>query len=268
MQRFYTYKNNIVFSSQMTYFGGKLKQAEFIVKHLPYDIENLEGVDVFGGGISVSISLSQICIKVYSNDLNVDLINYYKFIQNNPKKLLTSVKRKIANLNTDTVKYLYKDLNEKFTLKNATNMVICSLLGFDSKLYTTAGVKTLERVFKKDFEKVIYKNKQYIDKIEFINKDFKNILENIKPNQFVFLDPPYYGVSQSYYGQNGKYHKGFDHLGLNQDVKKISKITKFMMTYDDCPEIRELYKEFTIIEAPNNHRKGTNKCKEIIIINY
>ena len=87
--------------------------------------------------------------------------------------------------------------------------------------------------------------------------------ENIK--NLLFLDPPYYLENRStLYGNNGDMHDTFDHDKLYECLKKNKN---WFMTYNNCEYIKDLYKDFKIIETSWSY--GMNKSKkssEIVII--
>ena len=69
------------------------------------------------------------------------------------------------------------------------------------------------------------------------------------PDDFLFLDPPYYlgGESKMFKGMYPNcnfaiHHNGFDHTLLANLLKKHKG--GFLLTYNDCPAIRELYKDY------------------------
>ena len=110
--------------------------------------------------------------------------------------------------------------------------------------------------------------------IDFTNKDFEEIINNTgkkydKKKKFIFLDPPYYLQKGSkLYGTKGDMHENFDHEKLFNCLNS-NKNNNWMMTYNDSEYIRELYKDYKIIET--NWKYGMNKSKEsseIIIIKY
>jgi len=77
---------------------------------------------------------------------------------------------------------------------------------------------------------------------------FENVIKN-HPDDFLFLDPPYYLGSDSkmfkgmYPNCNfAIHHQGFDHELLCELLKQHRG--GFFVTYNDCPTIREWYKEF------------------------
>ena len=66
----------------------------------------------------------------------------------------------------------------------------------------------------------------------------------------------------------------FDHERLRDTLKNIKG--RFLLSYDDSPKIRELYKGFEMVEVERlngiNNREGTNRenkiFKELLIANY
>ncbi|MCX8131025.1 MAG: DNA adenine methylase [Clostridia bacterium] len=62
-----------------------------------------------------------------------------------------------------------------------------------------------------------------------------------------FLDPPYYGTEKYYQALFTKN----DHINLRNVLGRISG--KFILTYNDCEYIRELYWNFKTEEIQRNH---------------
>lgn len=117
--------------------------------------------------------------------------------------------------------------------------------------------------------------------------DFEEILDSIKPsdNAFLFLDPPYFNADQDKF-YTCSFSKA-DHYRLSAALKRNAHKFKFLMTYDNSEEIRDLYgwanmvleKEWnytiartddqTKVGKSNEKKKGErSKGKEIFILNY
>jgi len=98
---------------------------------------------------------------------------------------------------------------------------------------------------------------------EIINKPSKNTV-------WMFIDPPYYKADQK--RAYNHYFTAADHLLLNQNLQHTPH--KFCLTYDDCPEIRELYSwaNIHVVEwmyhTANSKVATRKKGKELIITNY
>jgi DNA adenine methylase len=102
---------------------------------------------------------------------------------------------------------------------------------------------------------------------EIANQDFTDFLAQLEQSQrdLVFLDPPYYLEGGSnLYGKSGDMHEGFPHEVLFRVVETRSN---WIMTYNDCDYIRDLYKDYVIIPAEWSYGMNkTKKSSEIVII--
>jgi DNA adenine methylase len=114
-------------------------------------------------------------------------------------------------------------------------------------------------IYNEDFEDFIHK--MYHDSSD----SARATTHTTSNNALLFLDPPYYLNDKSkLYGNNGDMHEKFDHQKLFETIKSKKN---WIMTYNDCDYIKELYKDFIIINT--NWSYGMNKSKkssEIIII--
>ena len=76
-----------------------------------------------------------------------------------------------------------------------------------------------------------------LQKVVIENKDcVKLIRQYDRPESFFYCDPPYYNADQYYEAVSSD---GFDHAGLADALLGIKG--KFLLSYNDCPEIRALY---------------------------
>jgi DNA adenine methylase len=101
---------------------------------------------------------------------------------------------------------------------------------------------------------------------DIYNLDFEDFINNNHSNDnLIFLDPPYYLEKCSkLYGNNGDMHDKFNHEKL---YNCLSKTKNWLMTYNNCEYIKQLYKDYIIIETSWSY--GMNKSKqssEIVII--
>lgn len=103
------------------------------------------------------------------------------------------------------------------------------------------------------------------------NLGFEDVIRKPGKDVFIFLDPPYYTATKLY-GHGGSLHS-FDHEGLARLLQDSKH--RFLITYDDCPEIRKLYKWAKIQDWSLQY--GMNNCNlnreskigaELFISNY
>ena len=67
----------------------------------------------------------------------------------------------------------------------------------------------------------------------------------------------------SFYGKKGNAHKDFDHAGL---ADLLYNRKQWILSYNDCKEIRELYSGFTIISPTWKYGMSTDKSSKEILI--
>jgi DNA adenine methylase len=100
-------------------------------------------------------------------------------------------------------------------------------------------------------------SKLYIPNKECTAFDFEPLLDQYKKNCVIYLDPPPYKKG------NSLYQYGFsidDHQRLAESVRKTKN--RWLLSYDNCPEVKELYKGFKIEEISEEGKK--NKSDLII----
>jgi DNA adenine methylase len=103
------------------------------------------------------------------------------------------------------------------------------------------------------------------------NQGFESVINKPGKDVFIFLDPPYFTATKLY-GHGGSLHD-FDHDRLAHLLKRTDH--RFLITYDDCSDIRKLY-EWAEIKGWSL-RYGMNNCSlqheskigaELFIANY
>jgi DNA adenine methylase len=83
------------------------------------------------------------------------------------------------------------------------------------------------------------------------NDDFERVFHNAKHGTFMFIDPPYYKADQSKFYTC--YFSLSDHERLVKTINQHRNKIKFLLTYDDCEEIRDMYKQYCVREANWNY---------------
>jgi DNA adenine methylase len=115
--------------------------------------------------------------------------------------------------------------------------------------------------------------KAALNRTRITNFDYEDVVKKEGADVFLFLDPPYLSATKSrLYGKNGILHRVFDHLRFAEVMKKTKH--KWLITYDDCEEVRRLFSFANIISwefqyGMNNYKQSTAaKGKELVITNY
>jgi DNA adenine methylase len=102
-----------------------------------------------------------------------------------------------------------------------------------------------------------------------LNEDYVEVVRRYdSPATFFFFDPPYEHTRSIYgYGQ----HKGFDYDRLLDTLRGIRG--RFLMTINDSPKMREVFKEFRVKKTRvyarwSRKTKRAEDRRELLIMNY
>ena len=259
--------NNI---SPLRYPGGKTRACKIIDNILLeyFDITNFDTIisPFFGGGSFEFYLQNKYRFKLIVNDKFIPLYNFWKQVKIN-KTILCDELRKIKSVSKEqfiAYRTTIMNLNDDILQQSIQYFIInrCSFSGStlsggfsqeaSNKRFTLSSINKIEEL---DFTN-----------IEIYNNDFYEFINNFNiSSSLMFLDPPYYLENKSkLYGNNGDLHQDFNHE-LLFDLLNTKK--NWIITYNNCEYIRNLYKDFIIIDV--NWSYGMNKSKsssEIIII--
>jgi DNA adenine methylase len=262
--------------------GGKRQLIKDIHSHLPNKIENYCELFLGGGAVLFSLQPKQAIV----NDINEELINVYKIIQNQVDDLIIDLRR-----HDNSPEYFYKirgaDRNTNFHSLSAVERA-SRIIYLNKTCYNGLFRVNSQGQFNVPFGS--YKSPNIINettlkavsnylqksKIIFHSCDFESLEKNIKNNSFVYLDPPYHPLSDSSsftgYSLNG--FNAHDQERLKQLYDTLSKKScKILLSNSDCKFIRSLYKDYEIIKveasrAINSNGSMRGKISEVLIKNY
>jgi DNA adenine methylase len=258
-------ENFITNKSPLRYPGGKSRAIkildEIVLKNLP-DKKIL--LSPFFGGGSFELYLASKGFKVYGNDLFKPLFVFWQVLKNDKNKLINEINKLLPIDKDKFLRFRDNIMDEKNdTIKasyyfsiNRTSFSGATLSGGFSK---EASQKRLTKSSIKNLEECCLKN------IEFSNLDCLDFINNYPENEstLLYLDPPYY-IDKYIYGKDGDMHVNFNHKSL---FDAIESRNDWILCYNDCQYIRELYKNFYILNVKWSY--GMNKTKnssEIIIL--
>ena len=225
----------MILKSPFRYPGGKSKAIKFIK---PYweQIQHTEYREPFVGGGSVFISKSKVKIN-WINDIDEDLIAFYKTISDDEQReiLISEL------LSLDISKEVYEELyysSPKDDYEKAKRFYVINRCSFSGILRWNSYIgKVRYNILsaQNNIRNVGQKLSDYI----ITAYDFEKVLKqkSSEENVFIYLDPPY-AESRQIVAYNYPFgHE--DHIRLSKILKKTEH--SFLLTYDDCQFIRELY---------------------------
>ncbi len=242
--------------SPLRYPGGKSRAVskiveKYIISNIP---ESKKVCSPFFGGGSIEINLAKRGFRVYGYDAFPPLVNFWQVLLKNPKRLANATEKelRVSKKRFDKIQENFRNKSGKYRqqMKNAT---IFYLLNRTSYSGTTLSGGMATDLDKKNWWKRRNPrfNKNSIERLRnfsvknlTVNRlDFrKSILKH--KDAFVYADPPYYIGKKNLYGDQGDMQfKQKDHEDL---AKILKKRKRWVLSYNNTPEVRKLYRGFRI----------------------
>lgn len=265
-----------IYNTPLRYPGGKGKFAP-VVKSI-FDFNALSGghyLEPYAGGAGVALELlySGYVSDIHINDIDPAIYSFWKSITQNTEDFL-----KLLHDTPITMEEWYK---QKEILNDAENKDFLEL-GFAAFFLNRTnrsgilkggvvggkqqnGNYTLDARFNKEnLKKRIERVGVNSLKIHVYNEDalglIKKVDDFLPENSLVYLDPPYYVKGQGLYRN---YYVHEDHVKIKKALKKIT--SKWIVSYDNCDEIREIYREYSMIDYDLNYSAYHKvKAKEVM----
>jgi len=246
--------------SFIKWMGGKSQLRNRIIQMIP---AHKTYTEPFAGGSWVLFGKPRSHIEVI-NDIDGDLINLYLVIQNNLEEFILAlsgipISETLFNefsSNAVDSRYTFpgpenikKACKLYFVLMNSFNGNIGSIPSFS---YSPDRQSPFMKFYRTDWNAISTRLRDII----ILSQDYSKVISKFDgPESFFYLDPPYTVATE-----NNQYYRytfaGSQHKELMVYLSDIKG--KFLLSYDNSEEIKELYSMYNIIEIDN----------ELLIFNY
>lgn len=247
--------------SFISWIGGKKLLKKKIIEQFPEYYDRY--IEVFGGAGWVLFDKEKHAeLEVY-NDINSDLVNLFRCVKYHPEAIQKELDWILNSREQFFDSVSNNSSRGKTDIQRAAAFYCRIKLSFGTDL-RSFGVRP------KDIQKAVIRLQEVSERLKRVvieNVDFERLLKTYdKESALFYLDPPYY-EAEKYYPDR---FQPQDHTRLQKRLSEIKG--KFILSYNDCPEIRELYKDYVILEADrlDNLAAKTNprRYQELIIKNY
>ena len=219
-------------NSFMAWVGGKKALRDEILARFPRNYRRY--IEVFGGAGWVLFHKPPGNDFEVFNDFNGNLVNLYRCVREQPEALRDEL-RYMLNSRLD-FEYMKGMLHSQAVLPDVRRAAYYYALIRYSYAAGTSTFGSQPHAMWNNFP-LIESAAGRLQKVVIENKDcMKLIRQYDRPEGFFYCDPPYYNADQYYEAVSSD---GFDHAGLADALLGIKG--KFLLSYNDCPEIRALY---------------------------
>jgi len=296
----------------LKWVGGKTQIIDKLLMDFPVEINNYREIFLGGGSVLLALlsyvksGIIKIHGNIYAYDLNEPLIYIYRNIQTSHNELYDVLQAMITEFNEcgtgeinrtpanieeakiakENYYYWIRSEYNKLSLHDKKSILGSAMFIFLNKTCFRGVFRVGPKGFNVPYghynhPEVI--NKEHLEEIHhliqnvrFECSDFTTSLQNIEPNDFVYLDPPYAPETDTSFV--GYTENGFNIEQHNNLFKLIHMLTdtnkKIMLSNADVTLVREnftseKYNTVSILcKRSINSKNPDAKAKEVIIKNY
>lgn len=242
--------------SPLRYPGGKTRAIKTLIKYIPEGITELCSPFLGGGSFELFLSSS---MQVYGYDAFAPLVDFWQEAIKDAPRLAKKVQEYHPMTHSR-----FPELQEQCEagggsrLERAAILFALNRASFSGTILSGGMSPGCPRF-----------NQAAIDRLSnfratnfaVAKADYTTSIA-AHPNAFLYLDPPYHN-QKGLYGIRGGLHIGFDPVRLWQCIKKRRN---WIMSYNDCEFIRDLYKGHKIMAAEWTWGMGNDKQSSEVII--
>lgn len=257
------------------YPGAKTKVASTIIDCLAGWLkETKEYHEPFVGGGSVGIGVAEKFpdVKIYFNDLNENMFSFWKLIESGTEEEILQLFELLETKPTVELFAQLRNSKPETLIDRAYRAIFfnrCTFSGIENS--GPIGGINQESKWKIDCRynssklktRILYLKNLFQLRLSVSNLD---ILEYLRLNGSgcCYLDPPYYVKGKQLYSC---YMTAEQHLAL---LNVLFYRDKWILSYDNCPEILELYKHCFIYPLDvryciNGEKTNWNETRELLI---
>lgn len=266
--------------SPLRYPGGKSKIYERVKTLIESNMfENRTYVEPFAGGFGLGVALlfDNIMQNAVLNDLDTHIYNFWYSVLNYTDELLEMIETTPITIEEREKQLnIYRD-NSDNILDDGFATLFLNRVNFSGIIkggpiggFAQDGAYKIDCRFNKERIKERIENIALLgDRIDLYNLDAIDLIENqlddIRDTAFLNIDPPYVMKGDQLYTN---YFEESDHRNLARVISQHLEGIPWIVTYDDCKLIWDIYEQYHITEYSIQHNAGgTVRGRELVITN-
>ena len=236
-------------NSPFRFAGGKFYARKLILEHV---IPHVYYVEPFAGGASIFFAKEKVSVNVL-NDVDPELMNCYWQIQNNVEGIIDLLDGHEASKEKHHYfKNIYKPANDLERAFRWYYLNRTSYSGIMNEVNCYWGYGPKYSMQPKNWPQHLRRCSAKLQDVELTCQDFRVTIEQAPDGAFLFIDPPYFNADQD---------KFYTHSFTLQDHHRLAALLqehcyrlKFLLTYDNSPQVRELYNwAYCVLEKEWNY---------------
>ena len=252
----------------LRYAGGKSLAVGYVVEHLPDSVERLMS-PFFGGGSVEFACANELGLPVQGYDIFDVLVCYWQQQLAKPQQLADQL------LLWSPDKSTYAEVKERLRQhwkkeqRISSRLELAAHYWFNHNLsYGPGFLGWMSSIYQEQdrFERLVGKVARFASPNTKVKRGTFDKTIPAHPDDFLYCDPPYYlgddsRMFKGIYPQRNFpiHHKGFDHELLRDLL--AGHPSGFILSYNDCPTVREWYQDYQIVEVRWQYTLGQGETR-------
>lgn len=211
------------------WFGSKRPVAEQLSQYFPYCKCYYE--PFVGGGSMLPFAKAN---QGIANDIIPELIVLWNKIKESPNEVATEYEKRWNRLQNEGANVYYEIRDSFNATKNCydflflTRTCVNGMIRYNEKgEFNNSFHLSRQGINPNTLRNIIFQWSQVLQKIDFINCDYRDCLKTVTKEDFVFLDPPYGGTKDRYT------RTAFNLDAFFTELERMNQIgAKWMLTFD------------------------------------
>ena len=254
--------------SPLRYAGGKSLAVGYIAERIPQDIDRVVSPFIGGGSVEIACA-NELGLEVVAYDLFDILCTYWQVQLSDPGALTARLREWAPAQET------YREVKERLRahwkgeVALGDQVEVAAHYWFNHNLsYGPGFLGWMSRIYKDPvrYERLLGRVKSFAcPSLEVRQGSFEETIPQ-HDGDFLYCDPPYYldGDSRMFRGIYPQrnfpvHHDRFDHTALRELLGQHQG--GFILSYNDCSAIREMYAGYPIVEVGWQYTLGQGETR-------
>lgn len=267
-----------VTDTPLRYPGGKSQMAPLVAQFFKKnDLLYGEYAEPFAGGCGIAITLlvSDLVSRIYINDIDAAIYDFWacvlrhtddlcELVEQTPVTIEERERQRAVFLGQSKGTIVQRGFATLFLSRtNRSGILRGGVIGGKNQ---TGNYKLDCRFNREELVRKIRRIATHREQVALSRLDAKSFLESVvpkaSPKTLVNLDPPYFLRGPELYTN---FYKAEDHAVLAAAVGRVKR--RWIVTYDDAPEIRKLYAKFPMYSSSLNYYAQDKRVgSELLIV--
>ncbi len=251
--------------SFLSYLGGKSQLSRQIIPLIP---DHHCYCEVFAGAAWVFFKKPESNVEII-NDINSDLTTLYRVVKLHLEEFIRHLKWLLV-ARDEFDRFMVENPESLTDIQRAVRFLYLLRTGYGARV--TKPTMSISPSRPSNFnllriEEDLSAAHLRLSRVYIENRHYSYMLEHYdRPDTFFYIDPPYWNC-EDYYGK-GIFNKE-DFLKLRDLLLNVKG--KFILSLNDVPEVREIFKDFIIKPVNLTYSvcsKEKKSANELFIMNY